>query len=114
MADKETWGIVLPDETVEETPTNIEIIEPEKAYIDETKVVEEVDGEEVVTYKEPGEFEKIQEDTENIDGVFTTTKKIVPMTYEEKLAKRIKTLKEKVIDGTITADEREDLKLLIL
>lgn len=111
MADpKDTGGIVIPEDII---PTNIEIIEPEKAFIDETKVVEIVADEEVVSYQEPGEFEKIQEDTENIDGVFITTRKIVPMTYEEKLAKRIQTLKEKIIDGTITATERDDLKLLI-
>ena len=62
----------------------IEIVEPEKKFIDETEGME------------VGEFEKIVEDTENIEGIFVTTKKIVPMSEDEIIEKRIKDLKIKV------------------
>jgi len=111
MADTKDTG-VDPEVVTEETAvaadpivvvntTNIEVIEPVKAYIDQTED------------KKVSEFEKIVESVEDLEGVITTVRKIVPMTYEEKLAKRIQTLKEKVIDGTITGSERDDLRLLI-
>ena len=58
------------------------------------------------------EFEKIIESTEMIDWVLVTTRSIVEMDFDDKLKKRIKSLKEKIIDWTITSDERDDLRLL--
>lgn len=78
-----------------------EIIEPKKSFIDETE------------WKEIGEFEKIIEETETIDWIITTTMKIVPMSDEEIIQKKIKDLKIKVALGTATATEKSDLKLLI-
>ncbi len=87
-------------EVVENTQI-IEIIEPQKKYVDETEG------------KEIWEFEKIIEETENVDGVIITTKKIVSLSDEEKIALTIQKIKVKVALWKATVDEKETLKLLI-
>lgn len=89
---------IIESPEIQESQT--EIITPERQFIDNTE------------WLELWEFEKILESTEMIDWVLTTTRSIVEMDFEEKLAKRIKSLKEKVIDGTISDSERDDLRLL--
>lgn len=79
----------------------IEIIEPEKKFVDEV-------GEKI-----PGEFEKIFESTVLEDGAFITTRRIEPMSDDEILSSKIKSLKIKVALGTATTSEKSDLKLLI-
>ncbi len=90
----------IQKEVVENTQI-IEIIEPQKKYVDETEG------------KTPGEFEKIIEETENVDGVIITTKKIVSLSDEEIIALTIQKIKVKVALWKATAEEKETLKLLI-
>lgn len=77
-----------------------EIIIPERQFIDDSEWID------------LWEFGKIIESTEMIDWVLVTTRSIIEMDFDDKLKKRIKSLKEKIIDWTITSDERDDLRLL--
>lgn len=88
------------EEIIESQEYQTEIIIPERQFIDDSEWVD------------LWEFEKIIESTEMIDGVLVTTRSIVEMDFDDKLKKRIKSLKEKIIDWTITSDERDDLRLL--
>lgn len=88
------------EEIIESQEYQTEIIIPERQFIDDSEWVD------------LWEFEKIIESTEMIDWVLVTTRSIVEMDFDDKLKKRIKSLKEKIIDWTITSDERDDLRLL--
>jgi len=88
------------EEIIESQEYQTEIIIPERQFIDDSEWVD------------LWEFEKIIESTEMIDWVLVTTRSIIEMDFDDKLKKRIKSLKEKIIDWTITSDERDDLRLL--